>query len=79
VTGVDFCPACEQPTLHALVGRRADPDEAARVFGVSPDECGNVASVGWTCSSCGGLTPGTVERVLVHLAALGLDPQPATT
>jgi hypothetical protein len=76
VIGTDHCPSCERVTPHALVARRARP---AELVGTSFEGSTEVASIGWTCTRCGGTSPGSIERVVVQLATLGLDPQPVTS
>jgi len=75
--GIELCPRCDRATPHTLVASSVDPVEAARVLRLSPDECQTAGLITWACSGCGRNAGGAVERLLVELAVLGLDPQPA--
>jgi hypothetical protein len=74
VIGTDYCSACESLMPFSLVGRRATP---AELVGTSFEGLSEVATVAWECRGCGEPGEDSMERLIVHLAALGLDPQPA--
>jgi hypothetical protein len=76
VIGADDCPTCEKRTGFALVGRRARPEE---LVGTDFEGLPNAGIITWQCLICGTAdVESSLERLLVHLAALGLDPQPTT-
>jgi hypothetical protein len=72
--GADFCRNCERRTAFALVGRRATREELA---GTDLEGLPEVGTIGWECLACGALGEGSLDRLVAHLAALGLEPRPA--
>jgi hypothetical protein len=74
VIGSDYCAGCERRTAFALAGRRADP---AELVGTDFEGEAETAVVEWRCLTCGARKPASLQRLVVHFAALGLDPRPA--
>jgi hypothetical protein len=74
VIGTDYCSACES-VMPFVLGRR--PASPAELVGTILEGHTEVTAVAWTCRACGKPGEGAMERLIVHLAALGLDPQPA--
>lgn len=74
--GADHCRSCEATTPHELVARRATKRELVVAGWDGFEGAEKAASIGWTCLHCGGTSPGSVERLVVLLAALGCEPRP---